>query len=217
MFAKKKENPSTGNTPNTENTRALSDREKLVKERTQDLLSRELAIPTLEYTARVCSVHAGLAFAFGNCERSAEHDTDLSGARPLVEFCYSILEPSKERTTMHESMISHAALDSDPVLKLLWKMLSENMVALHEKNIFADDKEFEFLVFSALIRSLSNSFRLVVDKILAKWDRLCSCRETYAVLGALLSIHEREKGANIDFEAFVDMLKEFCPALTQYT
>lgn len=207
MFATKKKNTSA------ENADAISDKKKLVREMEQELLSKELAIPALEYTAFTCSVQAGLALAFSNCERSTEHNTNLSGARPLVEFCGSILETREERFTPVGSFVLQTARTMDPVLKLLWTMFAENMIALYEMNIFEDDKDFESLMVSVITRGASINSRRIVDKILTKWDELCSHSETYAVLEALVCIHEREAGTCKDFEAFIDMLKMFCPVL----
>ena len=209
MFATKKKNTSA------ENADSVSDKKKLVREKQQELLSMELTIPTLEYAAHTCSVQAGLALAFGNCESSTEHNMDLSIARPLVEFCASMLDVGEDRITPKRLAVLQTARTVDPVLKYMWAMFAENMIALYEMNIFEGDKDFESLMVSVITRSLNHNFRRIVDKILTKWDTLCSYSETYAVLEALVCIHERETGTYMDSEAFINMLKKFCPALAQ--
>lgn len=206
MFTRKKK-PSAGDAG------TVSDKIKLVLEMEQELLSKELAIPMLEYTSYTRSVQAGLALAFSNCERSIEHNMNLSIARPLVEFCGSMLESGGNRIVPEGSLVLQTARIVDPVLKLLWTMFAENMIALYEMNIFEGDEDFEALMVSVITRGANINSRRIVDKILAKWDSLCSYSETYAVLEALVCIHERETGTYMEFNAFLNMTKKFCPAL----
>lgn len=166
-----------------------------ITELADNRLNSRIAADSVRIAVLNRSLHRGIGAVFDNCEAFAQRGVDLSKTYDLVKFY---------RDT-YETRVNA------PVLAGQWELLASRLDYL--RKFLEEEKPEAGLFFHETAEQICKdpkqvSFLAVMDAILAHWDPLCSCDDTYVVLAVMANIIEYLMGTtHKDLLAFLQTLE----------